>query len=722
MTRLAEVYKERHEWEKAYVLYHQNGDVGLLADLVEEAGTALVVGERLLTLQAWLDDLPATLIESRPRLLSLKGAYLDAVGDSHTAQSLQDQAILKFEQVQDLPALALAYSRRATSRRFLGDYAGSLEDATQSLILAQDAPDLIAIRAEAERLKGLNNYRLGQMAGVVTSLETSLDLYEQLKEEPSVGRLQMELGMVYKSQGENTAAFHVYQQALKTFRKSNNLLLQSNVLNNLGVMYHQQGDYEQAVRSFEEGAECARLTNAPRSEALLLTSLGDAYIDLDEYESAGRTFTSAAEILTRIRYQFLSNYLRFSRARLSRLKGQFKEARSHLNEVEKLIHSTGSNYEHGLFHLEYGCLHLAEEKPANAIHALERALDYFHKGDLTEEANTARIWLAAACLSRDDHAAARSHLQALFETAPQPGGSVPLLQAIRRVLPGLTRLQDDVEVGSRLIPWLTRISQFEDELPLLRKRLRRLLNTVPLQAPHLSIQAFGKAHVKLNGKLVTMSQWKTVSVRELFFFVLASSHPLTKEEIGEVLWPGMDANQLKLRFKNDLYRLRHALGQDIVLFDDNHYHFNHLLDYEYDVEIFSGHLSKAAAAPLEERVSHLHAAAAIRSGPYLQEFDATWVWPERERLDRACTDLLKQLAESQRALDDFKSALASCRQALKIDPCREDIHCLAMQLHADLGDRLSVVWQYQALRSSLHSELDLVPSNETEMLYHRLTA
>jgi hypothetical protein len=45
-----------------------------------------------------------------------------------------------------------------------------------------------------------------------------------------------------------------------------------------------------------------------------------------------------------------------------------------------------------------------------------------------------------------------------------------------------------------------------------------------------------------------------------------------------------------------------------------------------------------------------------------------------------------------------------------------------MQLHADLGDRLAVVWQYQALRSSLHSELDLVPSNETEMLYHRLTA
>jgi LuxR family transcriptional regulator, maltose regulon positive regulatory protein len=180
---------------------------------------------------------------------------------------------------------------------------------------------------------------------------------------------------------------------------------------------------------------------------------------------------------------------------------------------------------------------------------------------------------------------------------------------------------------------------------------------------------------------------------------------------------------LKLRFKNDLYRLRHALGQNIILFDDNHYHFNQLLDYEYDVENLTVHLNRAKAAErLEDRISHLRAAAEFRTGPYLQDIEATWIWPERERLDRICVDALEMLAESERMSGDIPAAINACQQALKIDPCREDIHCLAMQLHADQGDRLAVIWQYQACRDSLLSELDVAPSNETKNLYQRLTA
>ena len=95
--------------------------------------------------------------------------------------------------------------------------------------------------------------------------------------------------------------------------------------------------------------------------------------------------------------------------------------------------------------------------------------------------------------------------------------------------------------------------------------------------------------------------------------------------------------------------------------------------------------------------------------------------PERERLDRIAVDALQQLAECQRLAGSLQAALRACQEALKIDPCREDIHCAAMQLHADLGDRMAVIWQYQSLRAALHSELDMAPSQETENLYQRLT-
>jgi DNA-binding SARP family transcriptional activator len=81
-----------------------------------------------------------------------------------------------------------------------------------------------------------------------------------------------------------------------------------------------------------------------------------------------------------------------------------------------------------------------------------------------------------------------------------------------------------------------------------------------------------------------------------------------------------------------------------------------------------------------------------------------------------------QLAESQRQNGDLQAALQACQQALKVDSCREEIHYLAMQLHAERGDRLGIIWQYQACCEALRSELDIEPSLETQALYQRLTA
>jgi DNA-binding SARP family transcriptional activator len=45
-----------------------------------------------------------------------------------------------------------------------------------------------------------------------------------------------------------------------------------------------------------------------------------------------------------------------------------------------------------------------------------------------------------------------------------------------------------------------------------------------------------------------------------------------------------------------------------------------------------------------------------------------------------------------------------------------------MTLHAEMGDRLAVIWQYQECRKALLAEMDVAPSQETEALYRRLVA
>ena len=97
------------------------------------------------------------------------------------------------------------------------------------------------------------------------------------------------------------------------------------------------------------------------------------------------------------------------------------------------------------------------------------------------------------------------------------------------------------------------------------------------------------------------------------------------------------------------------------------------------------------------------------------------VWPERERFDRICIEAGIQLADVQHQNGDLQAALQACQEALKIDPSREDIHRLAMQLQAEKGDKLGIIWQYQACCEALRAELDTDPSPETQALYRRLT-
>jgi LuxR family transcriptional regulator, maltose regulon positive regulatory protein len=720
--RLAQVFEQNGDWEKAYHIYQQQGEDAALIGLVERAGTPMLLSERLLTLKAWLNSLPVFSLQERPALLSIRGALLCALGEGSSALALLDLVIPAFRNAGDLPGLALALVRRAAAYRIIGDYAKSLADADESRLLTENVPDLALIYAEALRFKGINLFRMGSADLAIRSLEESLHQFERLGEMQSIIRLRMELGITYRATGKYPAAEQVYRQVLVELRRESDLNPQANIFNNLGVLHHVQGNYELAIKVLQEGLTYAQRTSLPWQKGLLLASLGDVLTDLDEFESANQIYHQAADTAQAISYQFLTNYLNLVQVHLARLRGQTQEAYLHLHEAEALVLATGSNYECGLFYMEYGCLQLVEEKVAPAIANLEKALDHFQRGSLAAETACTQIWLAAASLRAGNVTAARAQLKPILETGQAGLLFHSLLQVVRQARSWLVLLREDAEIGFLLTDWLEKVAQLEAQLPALRKRLRRLLVVAPIKAPHLAIHAFGKMQVWINGKLVPSTQWKTASVRELFFFFLTMTRPITKEEIGEMLWPESDFQQLKLRFKNELYRLRHALGQDIIRFENNAYSFNRNVDYEYDIENFDTTLAKAqSAVQVEEKISLLCSASCLRNGPYLQDLDAAWLRPERERLERACLQAFKQLAEFQRQVGDLQAALQACQEALKIDVGCEDVHRLAMQIHAERGDQLAVIWQYQYCRDALRADLDVAPSSETENLYQRLT-
>jgi two-component SAPR family response regulator len=248
-------------------------------------------------------------------------------------------------------------------------------------------------------------------------------------------------------------------------------------------------------------------------------------------------------------------------------------------------------------------------------------------------------------------------------------------------------------------------------------------DTAVLSLKKLTIKALGKSLVTINEKAITTSQWKARAVRELFLFLLAAPRPMTKEEIGAALWPEASPEQLRLRFKNNIYRLRNATDQNVIVYENELYSFNREFNYIHDVEAFASHLQNAKqSTDLSQQIQHYRAAVELVRGRYLEDIDSTWTLPEREHLEQEYLDALLVLARLLVKVGDFSGAIQICQKAVAWDSCFEEAHRLLMEIFAAIGDRYALKQQYRALQKNLAKELGVPPSAETEALFRSLAS
>jgi two-component SAPR family response regulator len=280
------------------------------------------------------------------------------------------------------------------------------------------------------------------------------------------------------------------------------------------------------------------------------------------------------------------------------------------------------------------------------------------------------------------------------------------------------------EMRSMLRALMERTDRLDDQLPGIRRQLRRMARTIQLPEPNLTIRAFGRGQVWVGGHLVSTTEWQTQAVRELFFYFLAMNKPVTKEQIGSVLWPEtMDPARLRLRFKNEVYRLRRAVGQAIILYEDEYYELNPAIDHEYDVEAFEAYLARARTSPsAAEQITYLRKAIDLVEGPYLQDLGGIWIAPERERLRRAHMQAAITLAELHFQEGQATAALQTCHEIIGQDATSEAAYRLKMQIHGRLGDKASLIRTYRDCEESLQSLFGLPPSPETQELFRKLVA
>jgi LuxR family maltose regulon positive regulatory protein len=719
LSRLGQAYEELGEWEKAHHVYRQLDDKTVLAGVIERASVFLIQNAHL-TLESWLHDLPPSMQRSRPGLLSLRGALVSLKGDLHAGLDLLNEAQAEYRRMNDISGLALAIVRRASSFRIIGDYQASIRDAEEVIQLTEANDSLQMLFAEALRDKGLALLRLGQARQAVDFLRHSLDLGLRLNDVAHIPLLYLELGAANYALGNFEQAAAENDRALQIWREMGNLALQAYVLNNQGVMYHSLGEYEKAALALEEGLICTQRSHDVRTESLTSISLGDLYLEVEEYELAGQNYEHAAQLLQGSHDKFLIHMLALSRAGLALCQRDLETANARLADVRQSIHSVDSRFEKGLLSLLDGRKFLLLNESKQAVEELVRAEGLFTEGGREIEVSVSRVWLAAAHYQNGNIASAEEKLGSLMG----PRGKVPhtVLAALHQAHAWINRTQKGTETGRMRAALLAQTERLTEKLPAIRRQLRRQARVSLGPAPHLVIQAFGHAQVSKAGMPLTLSDWQTQSVRDLFFYFLNLKKPLTKEQIAEALWPDLfEAAKIRLRFKNEVYRLRKAVMQDVVQFEDVLYSFNRKLDYEYDVEAFESHLARArAAATVQQQIELYRKAVDLVHGPYLNDVYVDWVIPERERLSQLYLNALATLADLHLKQAQPEETLVICQRAIEYDPIFEPAYRISMQVHNRLGDHASVTRVYHACRDVYMRQLDMPPSRETEDLYHRL--
>lgn len=724
-VRLAEVYSQAGEWEMAYQVFERIGNQKDIARMVEKAGRSLIARGKLLTLQHWLDGLPEPYFDESPNLLSLLGAVKVMLGDPRNGIEILTRALSSLDARDDREVLAHTYVRRSGAYRLLGDYVHALEDADCAIEITAE-PYRGLQRASAYYSKGTTLNLTGRLKPALEWLVKAREEFQAIENPESASKTAMEIALVFRHLGQYTTAEETYREVLAYYQSTGNIVWQAALLNNLGVLHAIAGDYENALSELERAIEYAKMSGYLRQEGYALVSLGDLFKDIKAYKEAGEAYSKANSILSQINDLFLDFFINLSIGELDLARGRFNRARELIESAQLLALDTQSKYEINLCKVSIGKAAFLQNNIPAALDELSPALEFFASEGHHFEACKCRLLIALAYYAIGKIPDGQTELLEVIKNF-RNGNLHSLLANIRQILDITLEkwLESGVEL-SVLPPLLAEmddyVKRFEQRLPVLRKQLRRQSQVVPLSAPELSIVTFGKIQVKIGEHIISGMEWKSQNARDLMLLLLAVPEGKTKEEIGAIFWPESSPAELRLRFKNTIYRLRHAAGKDVIIFEDEIYSFNRGMDYEADFEIFVREIVQAKdSEKIAEQIKHYQSAVKLYKGEFLPDLSDEWMMPDRVRFHQMYQSALLKLAELHLEQGEFSSTISVAEQLLVEDRCNEHMVRTAMRAHASMGNLAAVVRQYELCVQALKEEFGSRPSAQTVALFETLS-
>ena len=238
--------------------------------------------------------------------------------------------------------------------------------------------------------------------------------------------------------------------------------------------------------------------------------------------------------------------------------------------------------------------------------------------------------------------------------------------------------------------------------------------------PPLAIRCLGTFEIARHGRIIQPGAFGRRKALELLkILVLQRGAPLHRDQLAELLWPGVAARSAANRLHGIVNTLRSTLetqrrrrSSQYILCRDDHYLFNMQAPHSIDVHRFVDLLAAARSAQRqgaeqEALGAYEQALALYRGDLYADSADHETFEPQRMRLRHSYLDAVRAVAGAKLRAHCDEEALAALRQALALEPVALDLQEMLITRLAQVGRLVEARQQYQSCRRALRRHLDM---------------
>lgn len=719
--RAGMLMEERGQWDQALQHYLNSGEPERAARLVIDVSDELRNAGRWQTMGQWIDALPQELFPSYPRLFWLKGRVLIEMGASEQAIDLFEEAFERSTTFGDDWLAAWASYHKATALRRQGRLQASLEVLTQLLdAFDTSAKSISDVYAPALEEAGIVSSRLGDLNQGNAFLRRALEQYGRDASPYHQAMIHDALGSNLVESGNLTGARIQFERALVLWESLGSPGPIAVTLNNLGVIHAYRGEHARALNAYERALGEARRSGILRMEAFALAGIGDVYRDTGELDKALPAYKNSQSVAEQAGETQLHIYLLDAIGETYRRRGDYAEALELSRRAYEWAQEHSATLDLGRCATTLGAISYEQGRTSLALRYLDQACDLLQASQANRELAIAHLHRAQTYYQAARKQDALAELENTVDCLLQLGYDAFLIPLAAQMRPFLTYAVDQGAGGQLLAGVLNKVQESDQERPSSAQVV------VVEPDPPLRIRALGRAQVLIGERMLTSSDWRSITSRDLFFFLLCQG-PATKDELANTFWPDLSPGKLRSTFHITIYRLRRALDPlDTVIFEDDRYHFNRRLNYLFDVETFVSLSAQAEALvtvnPL--RAAELYSqAVGLYHGDFLEDYASAqdeWRVLRANELSENYLEALERLGELLGKQQAYHDALEAYRQAVTHDPYRESAQRGVMRILVGLKRHTEALRHFNEFEQFLQNELGASPTLETQELYRRI--